>query len=158
MFSGSVHEAARRASLSVSDALLLIAASVAAALASFCCSLEQLAAWTIRCGRGGEESAPCAAGEICTVCLGEVSSEGKVRKLTECGHCFHEECIETWLGYRRTCPLCRTTVRPRCGGKFRAGAGWLLRVMMASACKWMDKHFDSNLASAFCHDSETLLS
>ncbi|XP_010033643.2 RING finger protein 215 [Eucalyptus grandis] len=150
MVAGSVREAARRASLSVSGALLL----VAAALASFCCSLELPPPWTILRRRRGGESAPCAAGGVCTVCLGEVSSDGKVRRLAECGHCFHAECIDTWLGYRRTCPLCRTTVSPRRGGwaKLRAAAGWLLRVLMASACKWLDRHFDCNLAMAFCHN------
>ncbi|KAI3426637.1 RING-type domain-containing protein, partial [Psidium guajava] len=108
--------------------------------------------WTAR--RHGEGGGPCAAGRICTICLGEVSLDGKLRKLPECGHCFHAECIGTWLGYRRTCPLCRTTVSSRGGGKLRACAGWLLRLLMASACKWMDKHFDTNLALVFRHDSE----
>ncbi|KAI6671658.1 hypothetical protein NL676_006543 [Syzygium grande] len=152
MFAGSVREAARRASLSISDAPLL----VVSVLAPFCCLFELLLSWMVRRCRG-EQSSPCASGEICTVCLGDVSSDGKLRRLPECGHCFHAECIETWLGYRRTCPLCRTTVRGRGGGKLRDRAGWLLWLLMGSVCQWMDKHFDSNLALVFCHDSETLL-
>ncbi|CAO1621698.1 unnamed protein product [Jaminaea pallidilutea] len=42
----------------------------------------------------------------CTICLEEYQARDR---LTEswCGHAFHEDCLKTWLGGARTCPLCR---------------------------------------------------
>tara|TARA_B110001450_G_scaffold252310_3_gene273859 strand:- start:110 stop:799 length:690 start_codon:yes stop_codon:yes gene_type:complete len=33
-----------------------------------------------------------------------------IRKL-QCGHCFHEQCINVWLESKNTCPICRSVVR-----------------------------------------------
>ncbi|KAJ0986615.1 hypothetical protein J5N97_004989 [Dioscorea zingiberensis] len=46
-------------------------------------------------------------GHDCSVCLSEFESDDEVRLLTVCGHAFHPECIDTWLGRKKTCPVCR---------------------------------------------------
>lgn len=48
--------------------------------------------------------------EECVICLGlwEVGDFG--RKIRNCGHGFHVECIDMWLSSHSTCPLCRSPV------------------------------------------------
>ncbi|KAH7688780.1 Anaphase-promoting complex (APC) subunit 11 protein [Dioscorea alata] len=46
-------------------------------------------------------------GEDCSVCLSEFVKGDDVRLLTVCGHAFHPNCIDTWLGAKKTCPVCR---------------------------------------------------
>lgn len=48
--------------------------------------------------------------EECVICLGlwEVGDFG--RKLRNCGHGFHVECIDMWLFSHSTCPICRSPV------------------------------------------------
>ncbi|KAJ4905340.1 RING/U-box superfamily protein [Raphanus sativus] len=49
----------------------------------------------------------------CVVCLQEAEEGDKMRRLTICGHCFHADCIDPWLGeISSTCPLCRAEVPP----------------------------------------------
>ncbi|XWS18478.1 hypothetical protein CRYUN_Cryun32bG0046900 [Craigia yunnanensis] len=48
----------------------------------------------------------------CSVCLGTITEESKVRLLPNCKHMFHVECIDTWLGSHTTCPICRTVAEP----------------------------------------------
>ncbi|KAG8631272.1 hypothetical protein KVT40_000412 [Elsinoe batatas] len=44
----------------------------------------------------------------CLVCLCDFEKEEEARKLTECGHLYHRECIDEWLTKgRNSCPLCR---------------------------------------------------
>ncbi|CAL4904306.1 unnamed protein product [Urochloa decumbens] len=42
----------------------------------------------------------------CAVCL-KSYEEGDKMKMMPCFHGFHEDCILTWLGISRLCPLCR---------------------------------------------------
>ena len=44
--------------------------------------------------------------EVCVICL---ETKHVPLKTLECGHQFHEECIDDWLEYSkdRTCPVCR---------------------------------------------------
>jgi hypothetical protein len=49
-----------------------------------------------------------ATGFACSICLMEVGKEEAMRRLP-CGHCFHVDCIDTWLQQCNNCPLCRTT-------------------------------------------------
>lgn len=49
----------------------------------------------------------------CSVCLNHFESESRINKL-ECGHLFHNVCLEKWLKYSNTtCPLCRTPMMPQ---------------------------------------------
>ncbi|KAK1274230.1 E3 ubiquitin-protein ligase EL5 [Acorus gramineus] len=48
--------------------------------------------------------------DICAVCLCDFGGGVEQRRLTNCGHVFHRECLDRWVGHdRRTCPLCRAT-------------------------------------------------
>ncbi|MFH1644253.1 MAG: RING finger protein, partial [bacterium] len=59
-----------------------------------------------------EEIQPNFAGEICTICQDNYLKNERISKLS-CGHCFHEECINTWFAtkesqvQKRSCPICR---------------------------------------------------
>ncbi|ORC89544.1 uncharacterized protein TM35_000123190 [Trypanosoma theileri] len=43
----------------------------------------------------------------------ETSSEGQPVVMLPCKHCYHAECIRTWLQQSRQCPLCRASVLPQ---------------------------------------------
>ena len=45
----------------------------------------------------------------CAICLGTVESRNI--KTLKCNHCFHKECIDTWLKNHITCPYCRAIVK-----------------------------------------------
>ncbi|KAK8970989.1 RING-H2 finger protein ATL60 [Platanthera guangdongensis] len=46
----------------------------------------------------------------CAVCLAELAAGDEARLLEKCGHGFHLECIDMWLGSHTTCPVCRCSV------------------------------------------------
>uniref|UniRef100_M4DD56 RING-type E3 ubiquitin transferase n=1 Tax=Brassica campestris TaxID=3711 RepID=M4DD56_BRACM len=46
---------------------------------------------------------------ICSICLSEYASSETVGCLLICEHCFHVECIDTWLQLRSSCPICRNS-------------------------------------------------
>ncbi|XP_040377257.1 E3 ubiquitin-protein ligase EL5-like [Oryza brachyantha] len=48
--------------------------------------------------------------EQCAICLGLVGDGEAVRRLPECKHLFHVECVDVWLYSHATCPLCRRDV------------------------------------------------
>ncbi|XP_030524187.1 RING-H2 finger protein ATL63 [Rhodamnia argentea] len=54
-------------------------------------------------GGGGKD-------EECVVCLGGFEENDVGRRLPECGHGFHVDCIDTWLRSRASCPVCREPV------------------------------------------------
>ncbi|TQE06127.1 hypothetical protein C1H46_008192 [Malus baccata] len=70
-------------------------------------------------GTGGAE-APPKLGSECAICLGEFAEGHEIRVLPQCGHVFHVECIDTWLGSHSSCPSCRQILVVarchKCGG------------------------------------------
>ena len=63
-----------------------------------CISAEQLDA----CGIG------CSS--TCSICLEPFSSSNKAVRVCKNNtrkHCFHQECIDSWMNKRRDCPVCR---------------------------------------------------
>ncbi|KAJ4724432.1 RING/U-box superfamily protein [Melia azedarach] len=51
-------------------------------------------------------------GLVCGVCQEEMEKEEEGRAM-ECKHMFHDSCILKWLKIKNTCPLCRTTCKPK---------------------------------------------
>jgi E3 ubiquitin-protein ligase EL5 len=49
-------------------------------------------------------------GVECAVCLSELQDGEVARFLPPCGHGFHAQCVDRWLAFHSTCPLCRVTV------------------------------------------------
>jgi E3 ubiquitin-protein ligase synoviolin len=47
--------------------------------------------------------------ETCVICRLEMQI-GEGRKLP-CGHCFHSECIERWVGQQSSCPICKQDLK-----------------------------------------------
>nr|GME11630.1 RING-H2 finger protein ATL80-like [Ipomoea batatas]GME13417.1 RING-H2 finger protein ATL80-like [Ipomoea batatas] len=59
----------------------------------------------------------------CAICLAEYVEGEEIRMLPQCGHGFHVQCIDTWLGSHSSCPSCRQIlIVARCrkcgGGEF----------------------------------------
>ncbi|KAI4339957.1 hypothetical protein MLD38_024839 [Melastoma candidum] len=43
----------------------------------------------------------------CSICQQEVEVTQVRRRLPQCQHTFHADCVDTWFCYQRSCPLCR---------------------------------------------------
>ncbi|KDP36758.1 hypothetical protein JCGZ_08049 [Jatropha curcas] len=56
----------------------------------------------------------------CAICLAEFTAGDEIRVLPQCGHGFHVNCIDTWLGSHSSCPSCRQILVvarcQKCGG------------------------------------------
>ncbi|KAH7442049.1 hypothetical protein KP509_03G068200 [Ceratopteris richardii] len=48
----------------------------------------------------------------CAVCLCDFLEGEEVKVLPECGHFFHVKCVDQWLFFHPTCPICRLSLRP----------------------------------------------
>ncbi|KAL4195394.1 hypothetical protein AMTRI_Chr05g73180 [Amborella trichopoda] len=46
---------------------------------------------------------------VCCICLAKYEDEEELRELP-CSHCFHVECVDTWLKINGSCPLCKHVV------------------------------------------------
>ncbi|XP_078177320.1 E3 ubiquitin-protein ligase ATL41-like [Carex rostrata] len=55
----------------------------------------------------------------CAICLCILEEGEMVRKLPECKHLFHTECIDKWLNSHATCPLCRTMIKDQITGSVK---------------------------------------
>ncbi|KAL8136734.1 hypothetical protein V2J09_002735 [Rumex salicifolius] len=51
-------------------------------------------------------------GSDCAVCLSDLEEGEEARRLPNCKHRFHVECIDRWLSNQSNCPICRTEVTP----------------------------------------------
>ncbi len=45
---------------------------------------------------------------VCAICQESVACATRIRA---CGHCFHGQCIDQWLGMNTRCPVCRHDIR-----------------------------------------------
>lgn len=54
------------------------------------------------------EVGPIVKSEPCTICLVDVRNMGVT---TECGHVFHEQCLDQYFAFSDRCPNCRTALR-----------------------------------------------
>ncbi|XWS33372.1 hypothetical protein CRYUN_Cryun22dG0076400 [Craigia yunnanensis] len=48
----------------------------------------------------------------CAVCLSEFEDDETLRLIPKCSHVFHPDCINAWLAYHVTCPVCRAKLTP----------------------------------------------
>ncbi|KAM7277637.1 hypothetical protein ACFE04_004771 [Oxalis oulophora] len=46
----------------------------------------------------------------CAVCLNEFQENEKLRKIPNCNHSFHIDCIDVWLQRNSNCPICRNSI------------------------------------------------
>ncbi|XP_039009693.1 E3 ubiquitin-protein ligase MBR2-like [Hibiscus syriacus] len=68
---------------------------------------------TIRATLRRRKFQPITAGstadtEQCCICQEDYANGEEMGKL-DCGHDFHFNCIEQWLGYKNLCPICKKT-------------------------------------------------
>ncbi len=47
----------------------------------------------------------------CLICQFPYEDEEELRRLP-CSHCFHKECVDSWLSTKDTCALCRKSIVP----------------------------------------------
>ncbi|XP_050386853.1 RING-H2 finger protein ATL66 [Argentina anserina] len=57
-----------------------------------------------------DPEAAASCGE-CSICLGVFEDGEKVKVLPHCRHCYHSDCVDTWLSAQSSCPLCRTSLQ-----------------------------------------------
>ncbi|GLT67879.1 hypothetical protein SLA2020_401550 [Shorea laevis] len=51
--------------------------------------------------------------DSCAVCLYDFEGDDDIRRLANCRHVFHRNCLDRWMGYdQKTCPLCRMPFVP----------------------------------------------
>ncbi|KAM7277765.1 hypothetical protein ACFE04_004899 [Oxalis oulophora] len=43
----------------------------------------------------------------CLICLGEFEEREAIKTIPYCSHAFHLQCIDRWLAWHVTCPVCR---------------------------------------------------
>jgi len=48
---------------------------------------------------------PNDSNDFCVICLDEFTPTAIYQ--INCGHCFHDKCIERWLRLKQVCPICR---------------------------------------------------
>ncbi|KAK1421177.1 hypothetical protein QVD17_23323 [Tagetes erecta] len=51
-------------------------------------------------------------GSGCSICLVDYKPADIIRLLPECDHLFHRKCIDTWLKFNASCPVCRNSPLP----------------------------------------------
>merc|ERR1712066_385373 len=57
-----------------------------------------------------ESAAGDVTDEVCAICVDALNPGDSVRRLSACGHMFHQSCIDLWLLRQADCPLCKQTV------------------------------------------------
>lgn len=61
---------------------------------------------------GPKFAAPKGLVGPCAICLGEYGPGEILRRVPDCGHCFHAGCVDEWLRVSATCPFCRSSPVP----------------------------------------------
>jgi hypothetical protein len=56
----------------------------------------------------GTEVGVTLTNETCSICRDAITQGTRLRN---CGHCFHADCIDQWLGMNTRCPVCRHDIR-----------------------------------------------
>ncbi|WIA23446.1 hypothetical protein OEZ85_000198 [Tetradesmus obliquus] len=50
-----------------------------------------------------------APASMCTICQCDYE-DADMARLLPCGHMYHQECVDQWLGLNKTCPICNKEV------------------------------------------------
>ncbi|KAL3738309.1 hypothetical protein ACJRO7_019785 [Eucalyptus globulus] len=56
---------------------------------------------------GDDGQIPRPNDNVCAICLSEYQPKETLRTIPTCGHYFHVQCIDHWLGRNASCPMCR---------------------------------------------------
>jgi hypothetical protein len=88
----------------------------------------------------------------CVVCLSQISHGEKLRVLPLCNHGFHVHCIDAWLKYHPSCPLCRRTINHFPHQQQHDCLLSYLLSLFGSFCRWMENPFHSNVTLAICEN------
>lgn len=56
---------------------------------------------------GDDGRVPRLNDNICAICVSEYQPKEMLRTIPKCGHYFHAQCIDQWLGRNASCPMCR---------------------------------------------------
>ena len=51
-----------------------------------------------------------SSSEVCSICQTDFEGSDIVRRLNNCSHLFHLNCVDTWLSNHSTCPTCRNNL------------------------------------------------
>lgn len=92
----------------------------------------------------------------CAVCLSQICRHEKLRVLPECKHGFHVQCIDTWLKYNPTCPLCRKIITPLPSKVLQRRHEndhcfpSVLFLLCQSLRRWIENPFSAELAFTIC--------
>ncbi|WOL07118.1 E3 ubiquitin-protein ligase [Canna indica] len=82
-----------------------------------------------------------ASAAVCIFCLEGLELEDEVRKLGNCRHAFHKECIDQWLENGQVnCPMCRSDILPNRWGATKQGL--ILQCVGAMLTKRRHHNFD----------------
>ena len=46
----------------------------------------------------------------CSICHCDIQKGDIIRKINECSHIFHHQCIDQWFSTHQSCPLCRVSL------------------------------------------------
>jgi hypothetical protein len=80
-------------------------------------NIHHYISWTSPPRRDAYRGVPEYAGGSteCVICLGAVEKGETMRVLPACGHVFHVPCVDTWLTFISSYPVCRAGVEPPSG-------------------------------------------
>ncbi|EXB39584.1 Putative RING-H2 finger protein ATL71 [Morus notabilis] len=59
-----------------------------------------------------DEESSSSTAICCSICLADFEEGDVLWLLPDCGHVFHQKCVDPWLQLRPTCPNCRTSPIP----------------------------------------------
>ncbi|TQD74191.1 hypothetical protein C1H46_040256 [Malus baccata] len=82
--------------------------SVVEKVQSFFASIRALSRKDIHYGSHATSEQVNAAGDLCAICQEKIHAPILLR----CKHIFCEDCVSEWFERERTCPLCRSVVKP----------------------------------------------
>lgn len=83
--------------------------------------VENLAAWQITAVASADQEATEATGKLaaCVICMSDLQAQDEAKGVRlPCGHCFHQDCIHSWLKLKSTCPTCRFQFRKAFSGSY----------------------------------------